>query len=168
MDIATLKKSGYIDTSFAHNIDHVRQLGCIFMLRNEQNLEVPIFFKLYKFETTYRSVMFAKLIPISDILDWTYTLNAELSNLLNQRIHLNLFKDTKDLFHVNSRASTTSETRIMLEFAYSREGFYSGTISNIGLVRSKEILATGLDNTMFEASLCTKLQSSTHTPQRSQ
>ena len=164
LDQPSLKIIGYSDASFSNNMDLSSQLGFIIFLQDNTNAIIPQVFKSYKAKRLCRSAMAAEVIAFSDLFDSAYTLKRELSILLNRTISLELFTDSKSLFDAISKGSRTSEKRLMLDVATARQGFRSGEISNIGLVRSERNVADGLTKPMAQAALREILQTGEHSP----
>eukprot|EP00171_Calliarthron_tuberculosum_P020652 IDg20652t1 len=87
------------------------------------------------------------------MFDIAKTITTEIEVILNYKIAVQLFTDSKYLFDVISKRSRTSEKRLMLDIAAAREGFCNRIISDIGFVRSKANLADGLTKSMSQAAL---------------
>lgn len=68
----------------------------------------------------------------------------DLDELYNCRIPLNIFTDARQLFDVISRASHTTEKRLMIDVATAREAYNREDLSNVGLVAGKYTIADGL------------------------
>ena len=163
--LPNVKVIGYSDASFGNNMDLSSQLGYIILLTDSSNQAIPIHFKSYKAKRLCRSAMAAEVIAFADLFDTATTLCKELAVLLNRNVNLDLFTDSKSLFDIISRGSKTSEKRLMLDVAASREGFKNKDISNIGLVRSEHNIADGLTKQMAQGTIRNLLETSTHQPQ---
>jgi len=104
--------------------------------------------------------MDVELIAFSDMFDAAYTLAEELRQVIPAAaVPLHLFTDSKSLFDVISKGSKTSEKRLMLDIACTREGFARGDISNIGFIRTRDNLADGLTKPMNQSALQSVLMS---------
>ena len=68
-------------------------------------------------------------------------LNYDIEQLLNQRIPVQMFTDSKSLFDVIVRASTTSERRLMIDISATRQAYERHEIADIGLISSEYNLA---------------------------
>ena len=153
LDPESVRIVGFSDASFAGNRDLSSQLGYIILLVDKHNNCVPLMFKSYKARRVTRSAMAAEVIAFSDMADAAVTLSKEVERTLGRTIALQLLTDSKCLFDVISKGSRTSERRLMLDIASSRESFRVGDISDIGLVRSADNIADGLTKTMSQAAL---------------
>lgn len=69
--------------------------------------------------------------------------------LLNQRVPLQVFTDSKTLFDVIVRVSTTSKRRLMIDIHATREAYDRQEITDIGLVRSQYNLADCMTKIML-------------------
>ena len=88
--------------------------------------------------------MTGKVIAFSDTFDEAITLVHESHTINNHKVPLKLLTDCKSLFYVTSKGSTTSEKRLMLDVAASREGFRGEVLSEIRFVGSILNIADGL------------------------
>ena len=68
-------------------------------------------------------------------------LKADLELLLSRRIPLQIFTDSKTLFDVIVRGSTTRERRLMIDIYATRQAYRRDEIADIGLIRSEYNLA---------------------------
>lgn len=155
-----LKIFGFSDASFAGNRDLTSQLGYVVFIGDSIDRVIPLIFKSYKARRVTRSVLGAELIAFSDMFDVSYTLRCELEHLCGgDTVPVQLFTDNKTLFDVVSKGSRTSEKRLMLDIACTREGFKKMEINDIGLIRSVDNIADGLTKVMSQAKLQTVLKS---------
>lgn len=76
--------------------------------------------------------------------DFAYILKHDLERVLRQPIALKMFTDSKQLFDVITRASHTTEKRLMIDIASAREAYKNFEISNVGLVAGTDNPADGL------------------------
>lgn len=161
LDKNSLKIVGFSDASFAGNRDFSSQLGYLIFLSDDSGSVCPVVFKSYKARRVTRSVMGAELIAFSDMFDAAFTLREELRALHpGSSIPLTLYTDSKTLFDVISKGTRTSEKRLMLDIACTREGFKTHAINDIGFIRSSENIADCLTKAMSQASLAQVLKSS--------
>eukprot|EP00171_Calliarthron_tuberculosum_P011584 IDg11584t1 len=153
LDIDTLHVVGYSDASFASNGDLSPQLGHITLLRGASGSTIPFALKSYKAGRVTRSVLAAEVIAFSDMFDVAFTICAELEYIIGCDILLQLLTDSKCLFETISKSYRTSEKRLMLDFAVSREGYCKKEILDISSVRSSQNIAYGLTQKMGQAAL---------------
>ena len=153
LDINSLCILGFSDASFANNQDFSSQIGYIVFLSDKHRNSIPLMFKSYKARRVTRSAMSAEVIAFSDMSDAAITFSAELGTLTDQKIPVQLLTDSKSLFDIISKGSRTSEKRMMLYIAASREAFRDRVISHIGFVRSKQNIADGLTKGLNQSAL---------------
>ena len=104
------------------------------------------------------------MYAFSDGFDAAYMIRHDLQVLFHRNIPLKMFTDSKQLFDVITKSSSTTERRLMIDVAAVREAYHSFEISEVGLVRGstnmadaftnpsankalKDFMATQLDNT---------------------
>lgn len=80
--------------------------------------------------------MGGEVIVFNDLFDISATLSAELGDIFQLHIPVQLLTDSNCLFEVISKGSRTSEKRTMLDIAAAGERFRDKVVSEIGCVRS--------------------------------
>ncbi len=68
----------------------------------------------------------------------------DLEKLLERRVSLTIFTDSKKLFDVITKCSQTQEGRLRADLQSSRDAYAVHDISNVGFIRSPDISADGL------------------------
>ena len=61
----------------------------------------------------------------------------DLESIFDSKIPLHMYTDSKSLFHVITKNSSTLEERLMIDIASTREAHKRGDIAQIGRVRSE-------------------------------
>ena len=153
LHLKSLRVTGFSDSSFANNDDLSSQLGYICFLGDETERVIPIVFKSYKSRRVTRSPMAGEVIAFSDMFDVAGTMSEEVGFLMNRRIPVQLFTDSKSLLDVISKGSRTSEKRMMFDIAAAPEGFKAKLTTNIGFVRSSKHSAHCITKVMSQANL---------------
>ncbi len=74
----------------------------------------------------------------------SFVIRLGLQEILNQKISLTMFTDSKQLFDVLTTAAHTTEKRLMVEIMAAREAYNRFEISNVGLVSGRSNPARGL------------------------
>jgi hypothetical protein len=64
--------------------------------------------------------------------------------MINRMIPMSMLTDSKGLFDVLVKTSSTQERRLMIDFAAAKQAYDSTEISDIGFIRSMHNLADGL------------------------
>ena len=99
------------------------------------------------------------MYAFADAFDHAFTLKYDLESLLKQRIPLSLFTDSRSLFDVIKKSSSTSEKRLMIDITSVRKAYENQEISDVGFVRSNHNPADALTKT----SKCKALDTIIHT-----
>lgn len=125
----------FADSSFANNGLH-SQLGYIIMLCDKKKGHI-LSYSSKKSRRVVRSVMGGEVYAFADAFDAAYATQKDLELMLNRRIPLQMFTDSKSLFDVITKCSITAEKRLMIDITSVRNAFNAHEISNVGLVRSE-------------------------------
>jgi hypothetical protein len=148
LDLNTLRILVYADASFGNNEDLSSQMGYVVFLTDDQNKSAPMSYKSVKCKRVTRSVLAAEAIAFAEGFDQGYALKNDLRESLQRRVPLTMFTDSKTLFDVITKASYTSEKRILIDLACVREVYARLDIDDIGLLSTTENLADGLTKEM--------------------
>lgn len=130
----------YADFSFANNSDLTSQLGYIVLLAEKFGKCNILHYASYRIRRTNRSVLVTEVYAFADAFEFPYRMRHDLENLLGQRIPLQMFTDSKSLFDVIKKNSTTAERRLMTDIKDVREAYEQQRISNVGFVCSENNL----------------------------
>ena len=85
--------------------------------------------------------------------DCAYAINRTLERIYGQRVPIKMLTDLKQMFDVITKASQTTEKRLLIDIAATREAYNLHEISNVGLVLLGENIADGLIKIASFASL---------------
>ena len=146
LDNPSLHLLVYADASFANNSDLTSQLGYIILLADKFGKRNILHYASYKSRRVTRSVLGAEVYAFADAFDYAYVIRHDLEEILNQCIPLQIMTDSRSLFDVIVRNSTTSDRRLMIDIKDVRESYESQKISHVGFVRSKTTLQTHSQN----------------------
>jgi len=91
-----------------------------------------------------RSMMAGEVYAFADAFDAAFILTHDLERIYRQHLPLVMLTDSKQIFDVITRASHTTEKRLMIDVAAAREAYNSNEMSNVGLVNSMHNVADGL------------------------
>lgn len=97
--------------------------------------------------------MGGKVYAFADVFDAAFIIRHVLERIYAQHLPLVMLTDSKQLFGVITRASHTTEKRLMIDVAAAREAYNRYEISNVGLVKSEHNVSDGLK----KPGLCTAL-----------
>ena len=138
LDNPSLHLLVYADASFANNSDLTSQLGYIILLADKFGKRNILHYASYKSRRVTRSVLGAEVYAFADAFDYAYVIRHDLEEILNQCIPLQIMTDSRSLFDVIVRNSTTSDRRLMIDIKDVRESYESQKISHVGFVRSED------------------------------
>ena len=144
LDVDSIAINAYADASFSNNSDLTSQLGFIVVLKDKHYQSNIIHFTSYKSRRVVRSILGGEVYAFSDAFDWAFTFRHDLEKLMGRKVPLSMFTDSRSLFDIITKASSTKEKRLMIDLTASREGYEKNEISDIGLVRSEHNPADGL------------------------
>ena len=140
----TLHLCVYADSSFASNDDLSSQLGYIVLLCDGHSRCHVMTYSSRKSRRVVKSIMAVEVYALADAFDAAFIIKHDLERIYDQHLPLVMLKDSKQMFDVITRASHTTEKRLMIDVAAAREAYKRYEISNVGLVRSEHNPADGL------------------------
>jgi len=105
--------------------------------------------------------MAGEVYAFADAFDAALIIKHDLKRIYDQNMPLVMLTDSKQMINVNTRASHTTEKRMMKDVAAAREAYKRYEISNVGLVRSEHDPENGLTKPHVCAALDAKLRMGT-------
>lgn len=153
LDRTTLHLRVHADASFASNDDNSSQLGFIILLCDAADRCHVLAYSSKKSRRVVRSIMAGEVYAFANAFDEAFIIKHDLERVYKQRVPLTMLTDSKQLFDVITRASHTTEKRLMIDIAAAREAYNRNEITNVGLVKSANNLADGLTKPGFCQSL---------------
>ena len=136
LDCESLHLKVYSDSSFANNEDLSSQLGYIVLLCDKSNKCNILHFSSHKSRRIVRSVLGGEVYAFADAFDYAYTMRHDLQRILGRNIALQMFTDSKSLFDVITKCSSTTEKRLMIVISTVITAYESFEISEVGFIRS--------------------------------
>ncbi|CDF36780.1 unnamed protein product [Chondrus crispus] len=147
LNIETLQIRVYADAAFGTNLDCTSQLGYVIMLFDANNAAHIIDFSSKKSRRVVRSIMGGEIFALADGFDRAFMLGHDLERMYDRKIPLYVLTDSKQVFDTITKASKTTERRLLIDIAAARQAYNRQEISNIGLVASEDMVADGLTKT---------------------
>ena len=144
LDADSLYLRVYADSSFADNDDLSTQLGCIALLCDATGKCNVIHFSSHKSRRIVRSVLGGEVYAFADGMDIGLTLKHDLENILGRPIGLQMCTDSKTLFDVVTKNTTTTEKRLMIDIKAVRESYERMELSDVAWIRSENNPADAL------------------------
>ena len=153
LDDDTLSLRVYTDASFGTNEDFSSQLGFVVLICDASNRCHVLEFSSKKSKRIVRSILGGKVYAFTEGFDCAYMLKDDLEGLYRKKIPIQMRTDSKQIFDMITKASSTSERRLMIDVSAARQAYNENEISNVGLVRSEHNIAEGLNKPKFCRSL---------------
>ena len=144
LDESTLQLRAYTDASFGANEDLSSQLGYIILLCDSSNGCHISDFASKKSRRIVRSILGGEVYAFTDGFDCAFVIRHDLQKQYGRNIPLQMRTDSKQMFDVITKASHTSERRLMIDIAATREAYNANEVSNVGLLGSENNVADGL------------------------
>ena len=144
LDRGSLHLRCYADASFASKDDPFSQLGYITLLCDTEDRCHILDYASRKCKRVVRSIMGGEIYAFAEGFDSVYAIKHTLEKVYRQVLPITVPTDSKQMFDVITKASHTSEKRLMIDVAAAREAYNRHDISNVGLVVSEHNIADGL------------------------
>jgi hypothetical protein len=137
LDLSTLYLRVYSDASYASNSDGSSQLGYIIFLCDASGTCQPLFWSSKKSKRITRSVLGSETMALADAFDKAFAIRHDMQDITRRSIPIVILTDSLSLFDVLTKSSTTSEKRLMIDLAVTREAYKKREIETIGFVRTE-------------------------------
>ena len=76
-------------------------------------------------------------MALADAFDMAYTLRHDLEHMIQQSIPIVMMTDSLSLFKIITKATTTTEKRLMIDLCTVNQSFKNGEFENIGFIRTQ-------------------------------
>lgn len=136
LDTGSMHIRAYSDSSFANNEDLLSQLGFIILLCDKSLRCNVLHYASYKARRVTRSVLGAETYAFADALDFAYTLANDLRSMTSLPLPLKMCTDSRSLFDLITKDSTSTERRLMIDISAVRSAYENAEINSIELVAS--------------------------------
>jgi hypothetical protein len=144
LDINTLRIVAYSDASFANRADLSSQLAFVIILSDASRKRNVINYRSYKSRRVTHSVLGGEILAFAEPFDCAYTLRKDIEKMLGRKLPLSFLTDSKSLFDIITKSSSTLEKRVMIDVAVARESYAKEELSDIALLRGELNLADAL------------------------
>ena len=121
LDTSTLHIRAFFDASFATNEDHSSQLGYVILLRNANDRCHFLDFASKKCKRVVRSIMAGEIYAFAEGFDCAYAIKHTMERIYGRRIPITMLTYSKQRFDVITKASQTTEKRLLIDIAAAKE-----------------------------------------------
>jgi hypothetical protein len=113
-----------------------KQLIVIFLSDASRKCNV-INYRSYKSRRVTRSVLGGEKLAFANEFDCAYTLRKYIEKILGRKVPLSILTDSKSLFDIITKSSSTLEKLLMIDIAAARESYAKEELSDIGRIRGE-------------------------------
>ena len=138
LEVETLHLGVYADASFASNDYLSSQPAYIVLLCDGHSRCHVMNFSSSKSRRVVKSIMAVEVYAFADAFDAAFIVKNDFERIYDQHLPLVMLTDSKQTFDVITRASHTTEKRLIIDVAATREAYKRYETSNVGLVRSEQ------------------------------
>jgi hypothetical protein len=157
LDVETLRLQVYSDASYANNRDLSSQLGYIVFLAEAKNNCQPLLFSSHKSRRVTRSVLGSEL-ALADGFDVAYIFKHDIQRMAKRNVPITIFRESLSLFDVITKATVTTERRLMIDLEVVKDAYAKREIEMLGFIRTFSNPADALTKvgrcTTLESILC--------------
>lgn len=107
------------------------------MLVEKYDRAVIIHYASWKCRGITRSILEAELYAVSTCYDYCIVLLLDMTNILSKPIPVEIFTDSKSIFHTVKKSTSISEMLLLIDLSAFIEAYTTGTIQNIGYILSE-------------------------------
>lgn len=137
-------QKSYDDASFATNNDLSTQLGVNISICDKTGTFQVLDDSYNNSNHFVRPVMVSEVNSFSDAFERAFILRKDLDLVLEIRIPLHLYMDSKQLFDSITKRRQTTENRLIIDISATHEAYRSFEITQMGLVSTHHNPADGM------------------------
>lgn len=132
LEISSLSLISIRYASFANNADLSSRLGHITLLTDQSGRANINSNASYKSRCVVLSILYAETYSFADCFDGAYNIRDKFKQNIGKRISLAMLTDSACLFNVIAKSSRTTERRLMIDLASTKEAYNNMDIDDIG------------------------------------
>lgn len=125
------------------------QLGCVIRLADERRKGNVVHYGSSRCHRVTRSVMAAEVHALVLAFDFGYIIRDATEQLLDRRIEMEAFVDSRTLFNVVAKNGSTTERRLQIDIMASKKSYPPEELQKIGWIPGSSIFADGLAKKMI-------------------
>lgn len=111
---------------------------------DKYNICQPQYWASYKSKRIRRSALGSETVAFSDAFDIAYSIKFDLESMAKLKIPLTMITDSLSLFDFKTKATGTTEMRLMIDLNIFKQSYYKFEIETIAFVNSANNLAGAL------------------------
>lgn len=138
LEKASFRLVVYTDAAFANNKDLKSQLGYLILLTGKYNRCNILQYSSYKSRRVARSVLGSEVYAFEDEFDFAFSLNHDLEKVTGLHIPIQMLTDSKSLFDIIPKSSTTKEKRLLIDIATIKHAYKNYELSEVGHILSQQ------------------------------
>lgn len=162
LDLRSLVVRGYADAGFSTNEDNSSQLGMVGTLCNKFDNASILHYASWKFPRVPNSVLAAEVHTLTSCYDYSYSIAHVLSSILNRKVPIEIFTDSKSIFETVSKLTSITEKRLLIYLLALRKAYTSGEIRNVGHILTNYNVADSLTEKMSSTIIIQLLETRKH------
>lgn len=144
LDVDTVHLRVYADASHATNDDLSSQIGYLVLPADASNASHIIDYSSRESRRVVCPIMGRGICAFLGAFDAAFSITADMPAMLDRKLSINIFADSKQLFDAIVKGKMTNKRRIMIEITSARQSYRSFEIRHIGLVKGSENPADGV------------------------
>ncbi len=144
LDPKSLHIRAYTDAPLSTNPDYSAQLGYIVSLPDKHDKASVLHYASYRSRWVAQYVLGSENYAFADAFDFAYHAKTDLEKLLDRRVSLSTFTDSKSLFNFITKCSQTQGRRLLIDLQAVRDAYTVDEVRNLGFIRSPNNPANGL------------------------
>lgn len=123
LEYASLLPVAYDDGSFSNNDDKSSQLGYLSFLTDRHDVCTILRHRSFNIRRTTRSILSAEVMASAEAFDCAFALQRELDNMFRKRLRHTIYTDSRSLFDVTTRNSSTAERNLTIDVGAARQSY---------------------------------------------
>lgn len=131
LDRKSLRVSVFVDAGFASNNDCSSQIGFVMVLMDSFGSANIIHYGSLKCKRIVRSVLAAELLAMMHGFDISSTIRLAVNCIMDRKVSLELYTDSRSLYDCLVSINTTSEKRLLIDLSLLRECYERREISQV-------------------------------------
>ena len=152
LDDASMRLLLFTDASFASAPEFRSQMGYVLVLADKNNCANILTWGSSVCKRVTRSVMAAELFALIYGFDHSFTVRDALHQTTGQLIPIYAFGDSRTVFNVIAKQSSTTEKRLQIDVNALRESYRKGELSSLAWIPGASNPADGLTKGPIKAS----------------